>query len=342
MNTMFSKRTLIILATTAMLASTLPSTSAQTAAAADSDFQIVEFPSEGAILRGRLYWPENQGEKQAIVIMAHGYSATINGMIADRYAEAFYKAGFAVLLYDHRNFGISGGEPRQEINIWRQARGYRDAVDYVYELPEVDRERIAIWGDSMTGGQVIAVAAIDQRVKAIVAQIPSCGDDEPREDPDGSLFASIVDTFNNANIDGTPETTMGPLPVVSHSPELYPAVMKPNTAFRWFIEYGGRFESNWKNVVTQVNVNAPVHLDPAICIPHVKAPLLMVVAEYDEMPYCSSAIAQKVYEMAPGLKELHIIGGGHFGLLYYPSPLFDESSRVQVEFLKERFGVTAH
>ena len=48
--------------------------------------------------------------------MAYGFSATITGMVADNYAEAFYDAGFAVLLYAHRNFGISGGEPRQEIN----------------------------------------------------------------------------------------------------------------------------------------------------------------------------------------------------------------------------------
>jgi len=32
--------------------------------------------------------------------MAHGFSATINGMVADRYAEVFCNAGFAVLLYD--------------------------------------------------------------------------------------------------------------------------------------------------------------------------------------------------------------------------------------------------
>ena len=60
--------------------------------------------------------------------MAHGLSATISGMTADRYAEVFRDAGFAVLLFDHRNFGISDGEPRQQINKWVQARGYRDAM----------------------------------------------------------------------------------------------------------------------------------------------------------------------------------------------------------------------
>ncbi len=90
-------------------------------------FRIVEFPSQAATVRGRLYRHSETAEKLPLIIMAHGYSATINGMVADNFAEKFCEAGFAVLLYDHRNFGMSDGEPRQQINIWLQARGYRDA-----------------------------------------------------------------------------------------------------------------------------------------------------------------------------------------------------------------------
>jgi len=98
--------------------------------------------------------------------MTHGTSATIT-MVADRYAEILHDAGFAVLLYDHRNFGISDGEPRGEINPWVQARGYRDAIDFVSSLPEIDKARVAIWGDSFSAGQVLVVGACDDRVKAI-------------------------------------------------------------------------------------------------------------------------------------------------------------------------------
>ena len=87
-------------------------------------FRMVEFPSEGATFWGRLYLPPKPPKPQSVVIMAPGFSATINGMVADKYAEVFYEAGLAVLLYDHRNFGLSGGEPRQEINKWVQAHGY--------------------------------------------------------------------------------------------------------------------------------------------------------------------------------------------------------------------------
>ncbi|MGB3716941.1 MAG: alpha/beta fold hydrolase, partial [Candidatus Promineifilaceae bacterium] len=142
----------------------------------------VEFPSEGVMLRGLFFLPESHSDRSPVVIMAHGTSTTIY-MVADKYAETFSRAGLAVLLYDHRNFGRSEGEPRQEINPWIQSRGYRDAVNFVEGLDEVDHERIALWGDSYTGGQVIVVGAVDRRVKAIVAQCPVFGVEPPEVDP---------------------------------------------------------------------------------------------------------------------------------------------------------------
>ena len=49
--------------------------------------------------------------------MAHGTSATFR-MVAIEYARVFARAGLAALIYDHRNFGISDGAPRFEINPW--------------------------------------------------------------------------------------------------------------------------------------------------------------------------------------------------------------------------------
>jgi len=43
--------------------------------------------------------------------MTHDTSATIT-IVTDAYAEAIHAAGLNVLLYDHRNFGRSGGESR--------------------------------------------------------------------------------------------------------------------------------------------------------------------------------------------------------------------------------------
>lgn len=267
--------------------------------------------------------------------MAHGYSATIEGMVADRYAEVFCKAGFAVLLYDHRNFGISGGEPRQQINRWIQARGYRDAIDFVITLAEIDSSRIGLWGDSMSAGEVIVVAAIDQRVKAIVAQVPACGNQLPPSDPDGNLFKSIRDTFLNGDVAGTPETTVGPMPVVSFDQATIPSMLSPLTAYRWFIEYGGRYNTKWVNRATYVEPNVPTKFNPVLCIPYIKAALLMVVAYDDEMVRANSDVARIAYNAAPQPKQLVEVDGGHFGILHYPSPLFDQASEAQVNFLNK-------
>lgn len=74
-------------------------------------FERVEFESQGARLRGRLCRPR---PSPPVVVMAHGFSATIT-MTTERYADVFQRAGLAVLLYDHRNHGVSGGDPRHEI-----------------------------------------------------------------------------------------------------------------------------------------------------------------------------------------------------------------------------------
>jgi uncharacterized protein len=70
-------------------------------------FCNVEFLSEGARLRGRRYAHHDSPKPLPIVIMAHRFSATIQGMVADWYAEALHDAGLAILLCDHRNFGLS-------------------------------------------------------------------------------------------------------------------------------------------------------------------------------------------------------------------------------------------
>ncbi len=297
--------------------------------------QRVEFPSEGAVLRGLLYRPESSADaRPPLVVMAHGTSATV-GMVADRYAEAFCRAGLAVLLYDHRNFGGSGGEPRQEINPWIQCRGYRDAVTFAETVAGVDPERIGLWGDSYTGGQVIVVGATDLRIKAIVAQVPVFGAEPPDVDVSRQTLEQIRATIQDGAVRGSPDTTVGPMPVVSFDQAGTPSLLKPIQAFRWFIDYGGRAGSRWANTVTRVLPATPVPFHPVLCAPFVTAPTLLMVAPDDEMVHANYAVASDAYDMMPGPKQWHDIAGGHFGLLYWPSDLFDEASGIQTEFLKK-------
>ena len=73
-------------------------------------YEKIEFASEGATLRGRLYRPSNVSADVPVVIMAHGFSVLAAWL--DDFATDFAQAGFAVLVFDHRNFGESDGTPR--------------------------------------------------------------------------------------------------------------------------------------------------------------------------------------------------------------------------------------
>ena len=81
-------------------------------------YREIEFASAGVMLRGRLYGEASSRPPGPAIVMAHGLSATISGMVADLYAEAFAAAGLRVLLYDHRSFGTSDGAPRHQIDKW--------------------------------------------------------------------------------------------------------------------------------------------------------------------------------------------------------------------------------
>ena len=197
----------------------------------------VEFSSLGATLHGWLFHPNVK--PAPAVVMAHGFSAT-RSMTTDKYAEAFCSAGFAVLLYDHRGFGASGGEPRLEVNPWVQTRGYVDALDYISKADGIDPTRITIWGDSFSAGVACVVAAIDSRVRAVVGQVPAFGEKPAPADPDGKRFEALRQTALSADVLTYGRPVHGPVPVVSADQVRQPSALKPLSAFRWFIEYGGR------------------------------------------------------------------------------------------------------
>jgi len=269
--------------------------------------------------------------------MAHGFSATRH-MTTDRYATVLFDAGFTVLLYDHRNFGASDGEPRQQINPWIQARGYRDAISHLLSGNDIHPRGIAIWGDSLSGGVALAVAAVDSRVAALVAQVPACGPELPPADPDGRRFRAIADTIVRGDVQASPTEIQGPMPVVSDDQVRRPSALQPLTAYRWFIEYGGRLGTHWVNDVTRAQPRTPEPWNPGLCAAHVTCPTVFLVSPADEMRNASPDVARAAFDALRGPKEWVNLDGGHFGLLYYPSAEFDRAAAAQARFLKEHLG----
>jgi len=295
----------------------------------------IEFASEGAILRGRLVMPALDAVRRPAVIMAHGTSATVE-MVMIEYARVFARAGLVSLVYDHRNLGRSGGEPRGEINPWVQCRGYLAALDFASQRAEIDPSRIALWGDSYTGGQVVAVAACDPRARAVVAQCPVFGAALPAQAPDADFMKVFKHTLLEGDVTGTPETTTGPLPVVSFDPSSVPSLLAPIQAFRWFIDYGGRPGSGWSNRVSRVIPPTPVPYAPVLCARFVEVPVLLMVAPADEMVHANVEVTRHAYGLLAGPKRWVDIDDGHFGLLYHPGARFDEAAGVQAAFLQQQ------
>ncbi len=130
----------------------------------------LQFPSADQYCSAWLYLP--QGAHPApVIVMAHGLGGT-RVMRLDAFAERFCAAGYACLVFDYRHFGDSGGEPRQLLDVSRQLQDWNAAIACARARPEVDGSRVVLWGTSFGGGHVLATAADDGKVAAVIAQCP--------------------------------------------------------------------------------------------------------------------------------------------------------------------------
>jgi alpha-beta hydrolase superfamily lysophospholipase len=102
--------------------------------------------------------------------MAHGLSGTRRDRLGP-FAERFAAAGFAALVFDHRGFGDSAGEP-DLFDPEMQLEDWQAAIGFARSLPSVDPGRVATFGSSMGGGNALAAAARDVDVAAAISQVP--------------------------------------------------------------------------------------------------------------------------------------------------------------------------
>ena len=270
----------------------------------------IEFDAEGTTLRGWFYPAAGTSGAAPVIVMAHGLSA-VKEMYLDKYAEAFSEAGLAALVFDNRNFGASDGEPRQEIDPVAQVRDYRHAITYAIGLPEVDRNRVGVWGSSYSGGHALVLGAIDQRIKVVVAQVPLVSGYENirslvRSDLIGG-FQDMFDADREARFRGEAPQTV---PAVNEDPA-GPAAMPTPDSYQWFTETHELRAPAWRNEITLRSVEMLREYEPDSYVPRIApTPLLMLVAEDDVLTPTELALA--TYQKAREPKKLVILPGGHF------------------------------
>jgi uncharacterized protein len=130
----------------------------------------VEFQSEGDTIRGWLYTPDD-GARHPTVVLAGGW-CYVREVTMPTYADVFAQGGYNALIIDYRNLGASGGKNRQHLDPWAQIGDYQNAISFLERHPAVDPNKIGAWGISYSGGHVIILAALDERVKTVVSHVP--------------------------------------------------------------------------------------------------------------------------------------------------------------------------
>ena len=274
----------------------------------------VEFTTQGgATLRGTLSVPDGATGESACVVLQHGFSA-VKEMHLDDYAEVFGAAGLATLVYDHPGFGASDevpGTPRQEIDPWQQIRGIQDAITYAQSRPEVDADRVGLWGSSYGGAHAYVTAAIDKRVKAVCGQVPLIS---------GSRnFATLVrvDFWEQTQALFTADRQARAqgadpimLPVVHENP-LEQSALPTADSYAFFTTAHAERAPSWRNEVTLRTLEMFRGYEPGAFLPLIApTPLLMVVAPLDRLAPGEWATA--AYETAAHPKKLVTVPGGHF------------------------------
>jgi pimeloyl-ACP methyl ester carboxylesterase len=275
-----------------------------------------------------LYRPDGPTGPVPCLVMGHGFSGTKG--LARVYAERF-AAGFAVLVFDYRHFGASGGEPRQIVDVDKQREDYHAAVRFARTAAGIDPERIALWGTSLSGGHVIAVAAEDPRIAAVVAQVPLLDARRTgrttRQRLRRALTRSALKLFGAAGRDVLRAVRGRP-------PYLARVVGRPGDAAVFtdpqvadiFAVLGGE-AAGWRNAFAPRFVFGLPRYRPGTA-ERLRMPLLVCVADHDLE--ASPAFALEVAARAPR-GEVRRYPVGHFDV--YVEPLRSRVIADQIAFL---------
>ncbi len=271
----------------------------------------IEFNADGVTLRGWFYTPDKGRGPFPTVVMAHGFSGT-KEMTLDQYAEVFVGGGLAVLVYDNRCLGESGGEPRSEIDPVWQRRDYRTAISFAETLPEVDRARIGIWGTSYTGGTVCAVAALDRRVKAVVSQVPFMNGHKNLQQflPITAVagFHEMLDEDRARRLRGEPSAYMKMCSLDPNEPHVFPGEATYKFIHR-FVDTDPN--CRWENRVTLRSLEYMLEYDVSGFMENISpTPLLMIVSDWDTTT--PTDIALECFHKVQGTKKVMVINADHY------------------------------
>ncbi|WP_216870612.1 alpha/beta hydrolase [Modestobacter excelsi] len=249
------------------------------------------------------------GSNGACVVMAGGMAVTKEPG-TDRFAERFAEAGFAVLAFDYRRLGESGGEPRQVVRPRDERADWNAAIAYASTVPGVDPARIAIWGFSSSGGHVFPVAADHPTLAAAIAQTPNAdGQAAARNAMRYQHPPSMLRLLGRGVLDA-----LGGL--LGRAPRLVPLSGPPGTLAVLTtpdaqdgcaaLNPGDRYP-DWQQAVAARSALRVGFYRPGRAAARVRCPLLVVVCDQDQSALVGPAV--RAASRAPRSEVVHLPGG---------------------------------
>lgn len=124
----------------------------------------VSFQSEGYRISGVLHLP--QGENPPCVIASHGLLSSKESEKYIALGERISKEGMAMLRFDFRGIGESGGSEKDN-TVSKKIADLSAAVDFIRSYPGL-RKSVGLIGSSLGGFVSLIKASMDKRVKATV------------------------------------------------------------------------------------------------------------------------------------------------------------------------------
>ena len=270
------------------------------------------------------------------VVMAHGFGTTRDSGLMP-FAERFAAAGCDVLVFDYRGFGGSEGRPRQDVHHLRHREDYHAAVAAARSRAGVDPTRVVVWGSSYSGGHVIAVAAQDPTIRAVVSQgaavdglmaLTGRGKVRDPQSPPRQKVKGKGAGIGKAVLDDLVRAVTGRAPrMIAFLGDAGSGAMISGDGATDFAQITGASFRNemCARGIARIAFNRPVRLAA-----DVRCPTLLVIAEYDEI-----APSTAVHEVARRLGDLAEVASydcGHFAI--YAGEQFEASVARQVGFLQ--------
>ncbi len=281
---------------------------------------------------GSLFLPPGAEGPVPCVVMGSGLSCVRDqGMSA--VAERFAAAGFAGLAIDYRHFGDSDGEPRGLVSGARQRQDLRAGLAFARARPEVDATRTALWGYSLGGGNVQAVALEEPALAAAICVAPVISGMRSLLHIGGP---GHVGRLMGAGLRDVLRALRGaePYRIQAAGPPGSLAALNSPDSVPGFAALTTQ-DSTWSNeICARVALAPPYNL--ARKVRRIPCPTLYCLTEQDDInpPELGRLAAERVPR-----GELRLYPGGHFDPFLGEN--LDRMAADQVEFLTSHLGAAA-